>query len=444
MFKNKKIFILGFARSGYEAAKVLIKRNNEVIINDKKIEQDESQVNELKELGVNIVLGEHPEDLLDDSFDYLIKNPGVPTDHMYVKKAEQYGIPVINEVELAFALFPKDIKIIGITGTNGKTTTTTLIYEILKQAGLPVHLTGNIGYPLCSFIDKVKSGDIIVMEVSVQQLLNTKDFKTDISVMTNLFEAHIDFLKTYENYINTKAKIFNHHDKDSIAILNLENADVIKVTENIKSTKKYFSSKQITDGAYILDNKIYNGKQEIIELNDIRVSGIHNYENIMAAIMVVKEFDVKNSVIKEVLEDFGGVEHRLEYVEKKDGREIYNDSKATNTKATQIALSAFSKPTIVLLGGMERGQDFMDLKDFMTNVKHIVCYGETKTRISDFAKQLNIDCIAVDTLEEATKASYQISEVGDIILLSPACASWDQFKDFEERGKMFKEYVEKL
>ena len=332
MFENQKILILGFARSGYEAAKLLIKRGNKVILNDLKEEQDEEKVKELKNLGVELILGNHPDDLLDDTFDYLIKNPGVPIDHKYVLKARELGIEVINEVEMAYRLMPKDVTLIAITGTNGKTTTTTLIYEMIKASGQRVHLTGNIGYPLCSFLDKIESGDIIVMETSCQQLENLQEFNPNIAVMTNLSEAHIDFLKSYDNYKRVKAKIFQNQTKDNIAILNIENDDVMEVTKNIKSKVKYFSSKNVINGCYIKDNALYYYDEKIIDLCDIKLVGMHNYENIMASILAVKEVHVDNATIVNILKNFSGVEHRLEFVKEVNGRTFYNDSKATNLK----------------------------------------------------------------------------------------------------------------
>ena len=445
MFEDKKIFILGFARSGYEAAKLLAKKGNKVVLNDMKTEQDEEKVNELKKLGVEIILGSHPDDILDDSFDYLIKNPGVPIDHKYVLKARELGIEVINEVEMAYRLMPReDVTLIGITGTNGKTTTTTLIYEIIKAAGKRVHLTGNIGYPLCGFLDKLEKDDIIVMEVSCQQLENLDRFNPDIAVMTNLSEAHIDFLKSYENYKRVKGKIFKNQTKDDVAILNIENEDVMNLTKDIKSTVKYFSSKNIINGCYIKDKAIYYYDEKIIDLNDIKLVGNHNYENIMAAIMVVKELNIDNEAINKVLTTFTGVEHRLEFVKEVNKRSFYNDSKATNIKSTQIALASFNRPTILILGGMERHQDFFELKDYMRNVKLIVCYGENKNRIKEFGDTLMIETVVVDNLREATSKAYELSSENDVILLSPASASWDQYKCFEDRGTEFKNEVLKL
>ena len=444
MFENNKIFILGFARSGYEAAKLLAKRGNKIIINDMKEEQDQEKVLELKQLGVEVILGSHPDDLLDNTFDYLIKNPGVPIDHKYVLKAKEIGVEVINEVEMAYRLLPNDVTLIGITGTNGKTTTTTLIYEMIKDSGKRVHLTGNIGYPLCSFLEKLEKDDIIVMETSCQQLENLDKFNPHIAVMTNLSPAHIDFLKSYDNYKRVKAKIFQNQTKDDIAILNIENSDVMAVTKNIKSTIKYFSSKNVINGCYIKEEAIYYYDEKIINLEDIKLVGAHNYENIMAAIMVVKELGIGNDSIIEVLKTFSGVEHRLEFVREYNGRLFYNDSKATNIKSTQIALSSFDKPIILLLGGMERGQDFYELKDYMSHVKMIVCFGENKNRIKEFGDNLMIETKVNNNLIEAIDDAYKNSDIGDIILLSPASASWDQYKCFEDRGTEFKEHVLKL
>jgi len=444
MFENNKIFILGFARSGYEAAKFLAKRNNTIILNDMKEDHDKEKLDELKELGVQVILGSHPDDILDSSFDYLIKNPGVPIDHKYVLKAKELGVEVINEVEMAYRVMPNDVTLIGITGTNGKTTTTTLIYEMIKDSGKRVHLTGNIGYPLCSFLSKLEKDDIIVMETSCQQLENLDKFTPDIAVMTNLSEAHIDFLKSYDNYKRVKGKIFKNHTKDNVAVLNIDNDDVVELTKDIKSTVKYFSSSNEINGCYIKDEAIYYYSEKIIELKDIKLVGRHNYENIMAAVITVKELGISNENICNVLTTFTGVEHRLEFVREVNGRSFYNDSKATNIKSTQIALSSFDKPVILLLGGMERGQNFYELENYMTCVKNIVCYGENKNRIKEFGDDLLIDTYVFDNLTDSVNKAYELSSEGDVILLSPSSASWDQYKCFEDRGLEYKECVSKI
>lgn len=443
MFENKKIVILGMARSGYEAAKVLIKRNNEVILNDKNIEQDENHIKELKDLGVKVILGSHPDDLIDESVDYVIKNPGIKDSHEMIQKAIELGIEVINEVEMSYRLLPENVTLIGITGSNGKTTTTSLTYEILKNANLPVILAGNIGYPLSSVLDKVKENDILLMEISIQQLCNFKEFKTNISVFTNIFEAHLDFVGNKENYINIKKRIFNGHTSSDLAILNYDNIDIMNNTNDINSTKQYFSINNKNSLCYLDNNNIIYNNKILINTKDILLKGNHNYQNVMASIMVAKRLNVCDNVIIDTLKNFKSVEHRIEFVKEINGVKVYNDSKATNVKATEIALSSFNEPTILLLGGLDRGHSFDDLTPHMNNVKLIISYGETKDRIKEYAKSININCIVTDTLENASKLAIDNSVSGDVILLSPACASWDQFKDYEERGRLFKEYINK-
>lgn len=444
MFENKKIVILGMARSGYEAAKVLIKRNNEVILNDKNTDQDINHVDELLSLGVNVILGEHPLNIIDNSIDYVIKNPGIKDDNVIVSRAIELNIPVINEVEMCYNLLPKNVTIIGITGSNGKTTTTSLTYEILKNAKLPVKLAGNIGYPLSSIIEDIKENDILLMEISIQQLCNFKNFKTNISVLTNIFDAHLDFVGSKENYINIKKRIFNNHTNNDYAILNLDNNDVVNNTNDIMSHKEYFSINNKSAICHLENNNIIYNNKILINTNDIILKGNHNYENIVASIMIAKRLNISDDIIIDTIKNFKGVEHRIEFVKEINGIKIYNDSKATNVKATEIALSSFNNKTILLLGGLDRGHSFNDLTKYMTNVKLIVSFGETKNRIKEYADSINIKCIVTETLDSAVKISYENAIKDDIILLSPACASWDQFNSFEERGTLFKEYVNKL
>ena len=442
MFEHKKIFILRMALSGYDAAKLLSQYNNEILITDRK-EQDPKHVQELKNLGVEIHICDDPTNLLDDSFDYIVKNPGIRFDHPIVLKALELGITVTNEVEVAYNFLPEGVQIIGITGSNGKTTTTTLTYEIMKLAGKNVHLGGNIGYPVCSLVNNCCENDILVLEISGHQLHDFINFKTNVSVMTNLTEVHTDHFGTYENYKYNKCLIFKHHTEKDIGILNLNNEDVMSETKNINSHKIMFSSSKDSD-VCIKDDSIYYFDEKVVDLKDIRLKGVHNYENIMCAIAAVKQYDVENEVIVNLLKTFSGVEHRIEFVRELNNREFYNDSKATNVKSTQIALSAFKNPTILLLGGLDRGLPFDDLTDYLNNTKEIVCYGETKFKIKEYAESINKECKVVDTLKDAVTLAYQDSEEGDVILLSPACASWDQYDNFEIRGNEFKKVVNEL
>lgn len=445
MFKNKKILILGAARSGTACAKILSKLNCEIILNDSKDEKllNQDNINELKILNVKCIFGYHPDDLLDNTFDYVIKNPGIRNDHIYVKLANDLDIPVINEVEFAYHLLPKNVNIIAITGTNGKTTTTTLTYKILSSSYSNVHLAGNIGYPLCSILDKVKEGDTIVMEVSCQQLANLHEFKPHIAALTNLSPAHIDFFGDYETYMNVKTKLFKNQDENDIAIINNDNQDSLDKTKDIKSLKMYFSLDKDVDAIY-KDNNFYY-KDELIMNRDLMfLKGDHNVSNALVAITIAKLMNVRNQIIIDVLKNFRGVEHRLELVDIVNSRKFYNDTEATNIKCTQIALSAFNEPTILFLGGLERGQKFEELKPFMKNVKVVIAIGECRERALEFASSLGIETYAYKHLKDGFKKAYQVSSENDVILLSPASASWDQYKECEDRGLEFKKLVEDL
>ncbi len=442
MITNKKILILGMARSGVSAAKLLANYPNEIVISDIK-EQEASILTELEDLNIKVVITNNQEELIESSLDFVIKNPAIRKDNAAVVKAKSLGIPVINEMELAFHFLPKDVDIIGITGSNGKTTTTTITFELLKLARKDVFLGGNIGIPLSSVVSEMKEGSILVLEISDHQLCDMYDFKTNISALTNLSEVHLDFHGTYENYKAVKKKIFNHHTSQEIAILNRESKDVLELTKDISSKKIYFSTKEKAD-ICLVDNKIFYFEEEVIHISDIKIKGNHNYENCMVAIAIAKHYGVKNEDIKTFLSTFNGVEHRIEYVRTLKGRKFYNDSKATNNESTIIALESFIEDTILLMGGLDRNIPFDSIVPHLKHVRRIVSFGETKNKISEFAKANGVESIIVDNLKEAVINAYQKSKEGDVILLSPACASWDQYKDFEVRGNEFKEIVNAL
>lgn len=439
MFENKKIFILGMARSGYEAAKLLSDYNNEIIVTDGK-EQKEELVSELESLGVKVIITSDQLSLLDDSFDYVIKNPGIKYDNPVVVKAKELGIKVINEIEMAYSFLDKSVNIIGVTGSNGKTTTTTLISEFMKNSFDNVYLGGNIGIPLSNFVRDIKPNSYLVLEISDHQLCDMYDFKTNVSVLTNITPTHLDFHKSYEVYQMTKKKIFNNHTSDDLAVINKDDEVSMKITDDIKSTKVYYGHDK-TNLAYYDEEGIYYDGKLVIKLDDIILKGKHNYQNIMGAIIAVKKYGVTDEVIQKVLKEFKGVEHRLEYVDTINGVTYYNDSKATNCVSTITALNSFDQPTILLLGGYDRGHSFHDLDDSMKNVKCVVCFGETKNRIEEFCNDLNIKCYKNDTLKEAMNVVKDICTPGDVVLLSPACASWDQYDKFEDRGDEFKKLV---
>lgn len=439
--KNKKIFILGMARSGYEAARLLAK-DNTVFITDMK-EQDNNQVETLKRLGVKIVICDDPVDYLDKSYDLLIKNPGIKYNHKTVLKANELGIKVINELELGYKYLDKNVNIIGVTGSNGKTTTVTLIHKFLEKDGRKSFLGGNIGIPLCSFVKDVKKDDFLVLEISDHQLCDMYEFKTNVSVLTNIFQVHIDFHDSFERYKEMKKRIFNNMTSKDIGIINFDNNEAMSITRDIKCTKYYFSLKD-KKKAFIEDDVLYYDGKRIINCDDIKLQGMHNYENIMAAICAVKVYGVSDESIKDVLREFNGVEHRIEYVNTIDGVDYYNDSKSTNCESTKTALKSFNKPTLLILGGLDRKHSFYDLDEEIKNVTYIACYGETKARIKEYCNEKGISCGVFENLREATISCYEKSNYGDVVLLSPACASWDQYKSFEERGNEFKDLVNEL
>lgn len=444
MYQNKKIFILGMARSGYEVAKLLTKYNNEILIVDDK-EQDQEHVKELEDLGVKVLIvdREKQADLIDSSFDVMVKNPGIKYDNSCVLKAKELGISVVNEVEVAYDFLNKNCHIIGVTGSNGKTTVVTLIHNYLVADNKKSYLGGNIGVPLSNFVFDIKDNDFLVIEISDHQLCDMYSFKTNVSVLTDIYPTHLDFHDSYERYKEIKKRIFNNHTNNDIAIINADNEESLKVTENIISSKVYFSKEKHTD-AYIKDNAIYYKDEKIIDIEDIKIKGEHNLENIMSSICAVKVFNVSNEAIRSVLKTFNGVEHRIEYVKDINGVSYYNDSKSTNCVATITALKSFNKPTILLLGGLDRGHSFDELYEYMQNVKEVLCFGETKDRIKSWCEEKGIKCGSFETLKETIKKAYDDAITGDVVLLSPACASWDQYKDFEVRGKEFKDIINNL
>ena len=294
MLKGKKVFVLGMARSGFEAAK-LIAKDNEVLVTDMK-EQDPEQVKLLEKMGVKVVITDDPLTLLDDSFDIMIKNPGIKYNNPAVLKAREYKMDVINEVELAYGYLNKDVHIIGVTGSNGKTTTVTLIYNMLKEAGLPVYLGGNIGTPLCNFVKSIKANEYLVMEISDHQLCDMYKFKTNVSVLTNIYDAHADFHDSHEKYVQTKKKIFNNLTKDDIAIVNYDNKEAVDISKDINSKLLYFS-KNSKQNVYLLDGSIYFREEKVLDTKDIKIKGIHNIENAMAAISAVKVYGISNDFL---------------------------------------------------------------------------------------------------------------------------------------------------
>jgi len=433
MFNNKKIFILGMARSGFACAKLLSEYNNQILITDNSQEPDLEKVKILESLGVEFISSTNPIDLLDETYDILIKNPGVKPDHKTILKAQKLNIPVINEMEVGYHFLPKNTEIIGITGSNGKTTTTRLAYEILKLGKTLVVLAGNIGIPLTEIANRIPKNAILLCEISDHQLLNMDKFKCNTSIVTNITETHIDFHGTFEKYKQTKARIFKEQTKDDFAILNKQNQNVMDIANNILSKVITFNDEL----NYYDEEFIYIDGKEYLKRNDLVLKGDHNCENILVAILLGRKYKVADDKIKEAIKSFKGEPHRLEFIANIDGVSYYNDSKATNIESTKIALKSFSNPTIIILGGEERGQNLEGLTEAMKNVKDIFAIGECRDRIKNYANIHNIPCTSKEFLKEAMPLIFKTAKNGDTVLLSTATGSWDQYKRFEDRGDEF-------
>ena len=445
MFKNQTILVLGIAKSGNGVSRLLKKLGAHVVVNDKNIVEPNSLGAKLREIGCEVFDGGHPVELFANyNFSMVIKNPGIPYHNVMIKEAIRLGIPVFTEVEIAYLINPAPM--IGITGSNGKTTTTTLIFEMLKEGKKNPLIAGNIGAVASEVVQEATKDHVVVTELSSFQLLGTEKFRPFIAVVLNIFDAHLDYHGTKEEYIRAKMKIFENQTEEDFAIINLDDPTLVSLKDQISATLIPFSTKSIeTTGAYIKDNAVYFKDEKIIEIKDIMLPGRHNLENILAAICAVKTYGCENEAIVRVLTSFQGVEHRLQFVREWEGRKFYNDSKATNILATQKAIAAFRESLILIAGGLDRGNHFDALVPSLRNVKILIAYGETKEKLKEAGQEAGIQTvITVSNLTEAVKNAVTHSKAGDIILLSPACASWDQFKTFEERGRMFVQLVNTL
>ncbi|QVX00344.1 UDP-N-acetylmuramoyl-L-alanine--D-glutamate ligase [Enterococcus faecium] len=446
-YENKKVLVLGLAKSGVSAAKLLHELGALVTVNDGKPFDENPEAQELLSLGIKVITGSHPIELLDEEFSLMVKNPGIPYSHPLVAKAQEMGIPVITEVELAYEV--AECPIIGITGTNGKTTTTTMT-GLLLNAGADqgiARLAGNIGYPASGVAQEAKSEDKIVMELSSFQLMGITDFRPHIAVITNIYEAHIDYHGTRKEYVKAKWNLQKNMTEKDYLILNWNQSELQELAQRTKARVLPFSTKEVLeDGVYADDYSIYYKKEKIMEISELGVPGKHNVENALAAISVAKLYGISNEAIRETLHFFHGVPHRTQYVGEIQGRKFYNDSKATNILATKMALSGFETSKVVLLaGGLDRGNTFDELIPSLKGIKAMVVFGQTKEKLMDAGKKAGIETIVTaDSVEQAVPLALENSTDGDVVLLSPANASWDQYPNFETRGNRFMEAVNRL
>ena len=445
-YQNKKVLVLGLAKSGVSAAKLLHDLGALVTVNDGKPFSDNPEAQDLLALGIKVICGSHPIELLDEDFSLMVKNPGIPYTQPLVQKALEKQIPVITEVELAYQV--AECPIIGITGTNGKTTTTTMIANILNQgmATGTARLSGNIGYPASGVAEIAEAKDVLVMELSSFQLLGIKTFRPEIAVITNLFSAHLDYHGSREEYVKAKWHIQENMTNEDTLILNWRQAELRELAKTTKAQVLPFSSAEKVDGAYLEDQVLYFKGEAILAASELGVPGIHNIENALAAICVAKTRGIATEAIAQALTSFTGVAHRTQFVTKFNERRFFNDSKATNILATEMALGGFDHSKLILLaGGLDRGNSFDDLIPSLKDVKAIVLFGETKDKLADAAKKAGIPTILfTENTETAVPIAYDLSEPGDTILLSPANASWDQYKNFEIRGEKYMAAVRNL
>lgn len=444
-YRHQKILVLGLAKSGESAATLLHELGAFVTVNDKKPFSENVAAQGLLEQGITVICGDHPVELLDEGFELIVKNPGIPYDNPMVKRAEELQIPIITEVELAYEI--SEAPFIAITGTNGKTTTTTLIYEMLAADDKNPLIAGNIGTVASTVAKEATKDNVIVIELSSFQLMGIKNFKPEVAVLTNLFDAHLDYHGTREQYDSAKARVVENQTENDFFIFNNDQRATKKISELTKANLIPFSTKGAIDttGAYIKNNTLYFRDEKIMKINEIVLPGEHNLENILCAVTATKLFGVSNRAIKQVLTTFAGVKHRLQYVGEKEGRKFYNDSKATNILATIYALQSFNEPTILLAGGLDRGNDFDELIPHLKNVKTLITFGETAAKLAKTGREARIkNIVNADNVKDAVKKAYDCSEEGDIILLSPACASWDQYPTFEVRGDIFISAMHKL
>lgn len=442
-FKNKKVLVLGLAKSGESAARLLDKLGAIVTVNDSKPFEENPAAQGLLEEGIKVVTGGHPLELLDEDFALMVKNPGIPYSNPMIKKALDKGMPVWTEVELAYLI--SEAPIVGITGSNGKTTTTTMIGQVLTAAGQNGLLSGNIGYPASHVAQTATDKDTLVMELSSFQLMGIESFHPEIAVITNLMPTHIDYHGSFEAYVAAKWNIQKNMTAADHLVLNF-NQDLAKeLAEKTQASVVPFSTLEKVDGAYLENGLLYFRGEAVMAADEIGVPGSHNVENALATIAVAKIRGVDNETIKETLSAFGGVKHRLQYADEINGVKFYNDSKSTNILATQKALSGFDNSKVILIaGGLDRGNEFDELVPDIKGLKKMVILGQSAERVKRAADKAGVEYVDATDIADATRKAYHLAGAGDIVLLSPANASWDMYPNFEVRGDLFLKTVAEL
>ncbi|WAH39229.1 UDP-N-acetylmuramoyl-L-alanine--D-glutamate ligase [Alicyclobacillus dauci] len=446
-----EVLVVGLAKSGAAVAELLVRHGFRVTVNERQVRQDGDLVVErLERAGVRFVFGGHPESLLHTDWQFVVKNPGIPYDMPLIAGLVAQARPVFTEIEVAswFARSP----IYAITGSNGKTTTTTLVGEMLTADGQRPAVAGNIGTVVSGVVETLEPSQPIALEVSSFQLMGTWRFHPRIAALLNFFPAHLDYHGSFEAYQSAKWKMFDNMTADDVAVLNRDHDLVRPGAAKLDATVHWFSTREtdFENGAGVTDGHIVmvaGGRpRSLMRVDELALKGGHNLQNFLAAATIAAAAGASDEAIRTIGLTFQGVEHRLEFVREVAGVRYYNDSKATNPAACRQGLSAFPHNVVWIAGGLDRGIMFDDLvPDIKGRVKAAVLLGETQGKLKSACDAAGIPSVTlVDSLEAAVEQAHRVASVGDVVLLSPACASWDMFTSFEVRGSMFKEAVHRL
>lgn len=445
---GKRILLVGMARSGIAAAELLKKHGATPVLNDRKKESDfGTDLDGLKAIGCEFRLGEDPVALL-DRVDGLVISPGVPITAPVVLAAKEKNIPMVGELELAASLLRSPY--VAISGTNGKTTTTTLVGKIFENAGRITHVAGNIGYPVSAVALNDRAEDMTVIEVSSFQLESVQTFHPRVAALLNITEDHLNRHGTMDEYIRLKKRIFENQTAGDFAVLNMDDPELVKMAPDLKAQVAFFSRTQpVENGAFVENGKIvwqWKGARRVIcDVDQILIPGPHNLENALAAAAMTCALGVPAPVIRHTLMSFTGVEHRIEKVRVFQGVTYINDSKGTNVDSTIKAVQSMKAPTVILLGGYDKHTDFMPLCREMIasgQITHAVLLGETARQIREQLEEAGYTAITrAYSMQDAVDKARALAVTGGNVLLSPACASFDMFRDYEERGVVFKEIV---
>lgn len=448
--QGKRVLVFGSGKSGIGASDLLAKVGAVPVIFDGNVEIDKEAVVHKTDgtYQVEVYAGELPKEVA-DSLDLVVLSPGVPTDLPVVKSFCEQGIPVWGEVELAYRV--GDGEVLAITGTNGKTTTTALLGKIMQDARESVFVVGNIGTPYTSKALEMKPNSVTVAEISSFQLETIDEFAPKVSAILNITEDHLNRHHTMEEYIRVKELITKNQGTEDVCVLNYEDEVLRKFGEDIVPRVVYFSSERKLDQGIYLDGKkiiLKDGEKEIevVNTDDLKLLGKHNFENVMAAVAMAYYDGVAMDSIRKSICEFTAVAHRIEYVTEKNGVKYYNDSKGTNPDAAIKGIQAMNRPTLLIGGGYDKQSSYDEwIESFAGKVRYLVLIGQTKEKIKETAEKHGFhEIILCENLEEAVKVCAEKAQEGDAVLLSPACASWGQFDNYEQRGDMFKEYVRNL